>query len=535
MNTIPQTGKWNEISSLLNANFNTIATQLLQFANVAVYNKGIHADVESLQQSYPTPMVGSFAYVGTTPPYKIYTYRATGWQDSGVNGEPMETDFSDITIATETASGLMSPDHVATLNGLSETINGQTNEITGVKNRVGSLERQSATTTMTVSRHGTRITGLENIVTPLKESFDDVEDTVEEHTNQIASVNDSVTQIVGDVASLNEYIENNRIPIETLTQAILKLGVFNTSGDAEQLAATYANNPLVFIMLYQTQGGDSGIIYQYFSNTSATIQFLYLQGQRYVREVSWDNGTITAGTWKNITGSERIKGLSFNQDTNILSFEDALGGDNWGGVKIPIQEVIAKIVANAPEDFDTLKEIADYIASDKTKASEIEVAISDLKKKVIESVDVSELDGLVAIPTPANGKADYWLTKMSGGISTIIGRVFLFEDNMLHKVTQVVMSNQMIDDYYPDGNHAKEGLTVYYRFYGHNTVDVPLKQWTPWKKMYDSEDRKMERAGEFLSKMETAFGTTDLDVIVGKLAEVANPANGEAFITLKQE
>ena len=40
---------------------------------------------------------------------------------------------------------------------------------------------------------------------------------------------------------------------------------------------------------------------------------------------------------------------------------------------------IAKVVADAPEDFDTLKEVADYIASDKTRAAEIETAISNLQ------------------------------------------------------------------------------------------------------------------------------------------------------------
>ena len=41
-----------------------------------------------------------------------------------------------------------------------------------------------------------------------------------------------------------------------------------------------------------------------------------------------------------------------------------------------VAEGIAKVVADAPEDLDTLKEVADYIASDKTKASEIEVKIA---------------------------------------------------------------------------------------------------------------------------------------------------------------
>ena len=38
---------------------------------------------------------------------------------------------------------------------------------------------------------------------------------------------------------------------------------------------------------------------------------------------------------------------------------------------------VAQVVAEAPEDFDTLKEIAEYIASDKTKASEIETKLNE--------------------------------------------------------------------------------------------------------------------------------------------------------------
>lgn len=41
-----------------------------------------------------------------------------------------------------------------------------------------------------------------------------------------------------------------------------------------------------------------------------------------------------------------------------------------------ISEAIAGVIDSAPEDFDTLKEIADYIASDKTKAAEMSNAIA---------------------------------------------------------------------------------------------------------------------------------------------------------------
>jgi hypothetical protein len=58
---------------------------------------------------------------------------------------------------------------------------------------------------------------------------------------------------------------------------------------------------------------------------------------------------------------------------------DVLEGEGEGSVKNAVAEGIAQVVANAPKDLDTLKEVADYIASDKTKASQIETAISDLK------------------------------------------------------------------------------------------------------------------------------------------------------------
>ena len=58
---------------------------------------------------------------------------------------------------------------------------------------------------------------------------------------------------------------------------------------------------------------------------------------------------------------------------------------------------VAQIVANAPEDLDTLKEIADYIASDKTKAAEMEVKLDEVQAKAIELAEKDEAqDGEIA-------------------------------------------------------------------------------------------------------------------------------------------
>ena len=60
---------------------------------------------------------------------------------------------------------------------------------------------------------------------------------------------------------------------------------------------------------------------------------------------------------------------------------ETLNGDGDGSVKKTAEDAaaaeVAKVVAEAPEDLDTLKEVADYIAADKTKASEIETKLSE--------------------------------------------------------------------------------------------------------------------------------------------------------------
>lgn len=73
------------------------------------------------------------------------------------------------------------------------------------------------------------------------------------------------------------------------------------------------------------------------------------------------------------------------QDT-INGKIDTLNGDNTveGSVKKIITDEVTKIIANAPEDFDTLKQVADYIAADKTRADELETTISGLQIAVGE-------------------------------------------------------------------------------------------------------------------------------------------------------
>lgn len=121
----------------------------------------------------------------------------------------------------------------------------------------------------------------------------------------------------------------------------------------------------------------------------------------------------------------------------VKATEDAIGvlnGTGEGSVQKQVSDAIAGVVASAPEDFDTLKEIADYIASDKTGAAELNNKISanttaieklngdastagSVDKKVKDAIDTEVLRADDAYATKAQGvKADTAYQKPSTGI-----------------------------------------------------------------------------------------------------------------------
>ena len=147
---------------------------------------------------------------------------------------------------------------------------------------------------------------------------------------------------------------------QTLSRTVY-MGTFSRSGDAEAKAAEYANDRSKVFLLYDLEDGGSGVVEQAFSNTAATIQFLYLKGSRYVREVKWATNEI--GSWKNVTGSERISGLSFNPSTGVLSLKDALGARDWGSVTLSLSGVPENLttVYTTPVPFYALSKTGRYL------------------------------------------------------------------------------------------------------------------------------------------------------------------------------
>mgnify|MGYP002513545955 CR=1 FL=1 len=76
----------------------------------------------------------------------------------------------------------------------------------------------------------------------------------------------------------------------------------------------------------------------------------------------------------------------------VLSVEDkananadalaVLNGDGEGSVVKTVNDAISNVIAGAPGTFDTLKEIADYIANDQTGAAELAEKVATLEEEV---------------------------------------------------------------------------------------------------------------------------------------------------------
>lgn len=101
------------------------------------------------------------------------------------------------------------------------------------------------------------------------------------------------------------------------------------------------------------------------------------------------------------------------QDTAIQNNTDAISvlyGNSEGSVRKIVDDEIAKVVADAPEDFDTLKEMSDWINEHRDSAAAMNSQIQANTQSISENADdILELENSKAnkseIPTslPANG------------------------------------------------------------------------------------------------------------------------------------
>lgn len=179
-----------------------------------------------------------------------------------------------------------------------------------------------------------------------------------------------------------------------------------------------------------------------------------------------DGSTITIdenGIVRGLPVDDALSSISTNPIQNkvvkakvdeIESSISTLNGDGEGSVKKAVADGIAEVVAGAPEDFDTLKEMSDWISTHETSASAMNSQIQD-NKKAITTLQTDKADK-TEIPTelPANGgNAD---TVNGHTVKSDVPENAVFTDTTYSDATQIEHGLMSVDD-----KKKLDGLTKY--------------------------------------------------------------------------
>ena len=122
-----------------------------------------------------------------------------------------------------------------------------------------------------------------------------------------------------------------------------------------------------------------------------------------------------------------VRGLITANTTAIST----LNGEGEGSVKKQVADAVATIVADAPEAYDTLKEISDWISSHSSDAASMNSAIQT------NTSDISALKRLTALPAESYGKTtlvDYFTYISSKDVSALENTINSKLDNKVDKV-----------------------------------------------------------------------------------------------------
>lgn len=158
---------------------------------------------------------------------------------------------------------------------------------------------------------------------------------------------------------------------------------------------------------------------------------------------------------------EEINGAAEVLEGRVKANEDAIGvlnGEGEGSVKKQVADAVAGVVASAPEDFDTLKEVADWIASDTTGAAKMQADIAALKgdDTVEGSVAKSVKDAVAAEAEIARAAEK----QNADDIDLVEGRIKAIEDDYLASADKTELQGN-IDAVSAVANAAAPQATTY--------------------------------------------------------------------------
>ena len=158
---------------------------------------------------------------------------------------------------------------------------------------------------------------------------------------------------------------------------------------------------------------------------------------------------------------QEITGAASALEVRVKANEDAIGvlnGEGEGSVKKQVSDAIAGVVASAPEDFDTLKEVADWIASDTTGAAKMQADIARLDgADTVEGSVKKQIKDAVAAEAQIARAAE---KQNADDIDAAEGRIKAIEDDYLKAADKTALQGS-IDAVSAVANAAAPQATTY--------------------------------------------------------------------------
>lgn len=222
----------------------------------------------------------------------------------------------------------------------------------------------------------TKITKVEtNLTTSKAELNTELNSKVDKVSGKGLSTNDYTTAEKNKLAGLNNYDDTDvrgLVKDETARATAAENSLSTSINNVKSSTVTSVNYDSTNKKITKTINGTV-------SDVIALATMKTAMALNNVTNVATESA-ITKDSTKNIT-SGAVYTLKQTVDSNKSAI-DTLNGTGTGSVKKTVTDEIAKVVSNAPEDFDTLKEISNWISTHENSASAMNTQINTNKSDI---------------------------------------------------------------------------------------------------------------------------------------------------------
>ena len=231
-----------------------------------------------------------------------------------------------------------------------------------------------------------------NFLREAQDAMEDAADRVEAAETQIAASAESATSAATAAAASQSAAEAAQLAIPAQVEAAI------TNADIPALVASEVEDQLEdkqdSLTDEQMAAVDSGITEEILETIQDDIEDLQsdkadattVAAALATKANAADMETALANKVGNSALSAEVAARTSADSTLNAKITTLIGTDDNMSARSIAQQEVAKIVASADADFDTLKEVADWIKSDTTGAAKMQSDISDLKAGKVDKV-----------------------------------------------------------------------------------------------------------------------------------------------------